>query len=60
MKKSYVKPEAKKISFAYEQVVVASGGYCDQGWTQKTNLDPYGTCDKCYGGLIWIGSTKPN
>ena len=59
MKKSYVKPEAKKISFAYEQVVVASGGFCDQGWTQSTSLIPDKGCGRCYDKFIWIGSTNP-
>lgn len=58
MKKPYQKPEAKKVSFQYENVVVASTHYCDQGWTKATTLDPAGgSCPRCYEELIWIGST---
>lgn len=62
MKKSYQKPEMKKVSFSYEQAVVASGvSYCDQGWTRQTVLIPWeDTCAKCYEDLIWVGSTSPN
>lgn len=62
MKKSYQKPEMKKVSFSYEQAVVASGGpsYCNQGWTLETTLIPGAGCDKCYNDLIFIASTAPN
>lgn len=61
MKKSYQKPEMKKVSFSYEQAVVASGGpsYCDQGWTKSTTADPNAECDKCNNDQIWIGSANP-
>lgn len=59
MKKAYEKPEAKKVSFQYTNVVATSGSYCDQGWTQMTTLDPNGDCNKCRDKLIWIGSTNP-
>lgn len=32
MKKAYEKPEAKKVSFQYTNVVATLGNYCDQGW----------------------------
>lgn len=60
MKKTYQKPEMKKVNFSYEQTVVASGStYCDQGWTKATVLDPQAACTKCYQELIWIGTTAP-
>jgi hypothetical protein len=59
MKKAYLKPKAKKVSFQYNKVV-ANSGYCDQGWTKETTLDPSGgACPTCYKELIWLGSTKP-
>ena len=61
MKKSYQKPEMKKVSFSYEQAVVASNSYCDQGWTQTTTQNPRnGECPKCYDKFIWVSSTDPN
>ncbi len=59
MKKTYAKPNAKKISFQFNKVM-ATSQYCDQGWTQATVLIPWdGTCNKCYDKFIWIGSTDP-
>lgn len=59
MKKTYAKPNAKKISFQFNKVM-ATSQYCDQGWTKATVLIPWdGTCNKCYDEFIWIGSTDP-
>jgi hypothetical protein len=58
MKKAYEKPEVKKVNFEYTKVV-ATSGYCDQGWTQQTTQNPNAECPKCYEKLIWIGSTNP-
>ena len=57
MKKAYLKPKAKKVSFQYNKVVATSGP-CTQGWTLLTTLDstidPV-TCPKCTDDVIWIG-----
>ena len=58
MKKTYAKPNAKKISFQFNKVMAASG-YCDQGWTKATVLIPWKDCNKCYEEFIWINSTDP-
>ncbi len=58
MKKTYAKPNAKKISFQFNKVM-ATSQYCDQGWTKETVLIPWDGCNKCYDEFIWIGSTDP-
>ena len=58
MKRTYTKPEARKINFQYTKVMAASG-YCDQGWTKATVLIPWIDCSKCYEEFIWVGSTAP-
>lgn len=60
MKRDYRKPLVEKIEFEYSnQVVAESVRYCDQGWTQITNLDPLATCDTCYKNLIWLNTLSP-
>jgi|GEM_PF-2849156 hypothetical protein len=57
MKKAYLKPRAKKVSFQYNKVV-ANSGYCNQGWTNDTTLDPtapQNPCPRCDKDFIWIG-----
>ncbi len=59
MKKTYVKPEAKKVNFQYSNVLAASG-YCRQSWSDITVLIPWNDeCAKCYENLEWIHSTAP-
>ncbi len=58
MKKTYAKPNAKKISFQFNKVMATSASYCDQGWKRETVLIPWGNeCQKCYDDFIWIDST---
>lgn len=59
MKKAYLKPEAKKVSFQYNKVV-ANSGYCDQGWTIATTKHPVRDgCAKCEDDLIWLNEAEP-
>ena len=57
MKKSYQKPEFKKVNFSYEQAVVASPNQCFQGWTNVTSLNPLNNeCNKCFTDVSFVDS----
>lgn len=54
MKKFYGAPTAEKISFNYQDQVVASGGSSQCGGTRKeyTNREANENCDFYYEGVI--------
>ena len=47
MKKTYGKPEAKKVNFQYSEVLAQSGQQCINVWSYWTTSQK-NTCPKCY------------
>ena len=47
MKKTYGKPEAKKVNFQYSEVLAQSGQQCINVWSYWTTSQK-NTCPKCH------------
>lgn len=47
MKKTYGKPEAKKVNFQYSEVLAQSGQHCINIWSYWTTSQK-DICPKCY------------